>query len=121
MLEFLKTWNNLLSVTPNVRYCCEHCPAEGYSCRAQLLTHQYRAHKAQVFDSQIEMLPPDPKANQVNLIQGYHLFQRYKELEEDLICKVCPYFRGEDDGSDLVGHYISNHLLIVESGLLQFL
>ena len=61
----------------------------------------------------------DYRPEDVTLIQGYYIYRRYKSLEEDLTCKVCRSFVGLDDGSDLVGHFIANHLSVLEAFSLQ--
>lgn len=118
--NYLRTWQHLLSPRPNVTYQCEYCSESEYPTRFQLLAHQAHRHWEEAFEFQVQSFSLSKlQVKDLNLIQGYYVFQRYKELEEDLICKACRKFMGRDDGSDLVGHYISNHFWIIQNNCLK--
>lgn len=121
--NYLKTWHHLLKSSPNVRYDCQFCSESEYPTRFQVLAHQAQHHWKEVFEFQVQRfstISDKLEVRDLNLIQGYYVYQRYKELEEDLICKVCRKFMGRDDGSDLVGHYLSHHFIIIETNCLKY-
>lgn len=121
--KYLRTWQHLLTPSPNVSYHCPYCSESDYPTRFQVLAHQADHHWKEVFEFRVQRFSIGSSKLQVrdlNLIEGYYVYQRYKELEEDLICKVCRKFMGRDDGSDLVGHYLSHHFIIIQTQCLNY-